>query len=332
MAVDVVANFKGHNVKHKVGLITAASIEGSDIQISGFLYGADFPEEVAFIQANKDDLGFSYETQHTLIANKNADPLTVESLVFTGAAILLKKDAAYITTSLNASLEEIEMNEELKAVLDALQLSIKAQGEQIAALAKQQTEAFNAGTLQAASVHNLVKPHADKIRAAASSLCAAGMGMHDKAGHVALLNQMADRMEAEAHMGKLPAVYEGMGSYYAQAELIAGRALEPVVDPKVKEQMEALQASNKKLGEDLAALTAAAGKKDPKDEPQRRSFSPAVTQLLSRVGVTLEAGKEQTYSIAQIDELLDKAGIKDTQARMAAKLNLREAGFFKKAA
>ena len=47
MAVDYKPNLDGHDPKNKIGVITAATIEGDAILIEGFIYAADFPEVAA---------------------------------------------------------------------------------------------------------------------------------------------------------------------------------------------------------------------------------------------------------------------------------------------
>lgn len=203
MGVDYTPSLSGHDAQKKIGVITAATIEGDGIHIEGFLYGADFPAVVSEIQSKKALLGFSYEAQ-AAVANWNSDPVEVTSCVFTGAAILMKDKAAYTTTSLEASASsEIEMTkEEMQAILAE---AMKPLNDKIAAL-----EA-STGRIEASSVLPKVKPHADRLRAAADALEKDGMGGHDRHGHVAVLHRMADKMEAEAVMGKLPHIWNDHG-------------------------------------------------------------------------------------------------------------------------
>ena len=103
MGVDVSEDFTEHNTRMKIGVITGAEIQGKDLIISGHLYGSDFPKEVAKIKANKNILGMSYECKRVFIRNTNSDIWVPESLIFTGAAILLRDSAAYQDTSIVAS-------------------------------------------------------------------------------------------------------------------------------------------------------------------------------------------------------------------------------------
>ena len=101
MAVDYQPDFDGHNPQAKIGVITAAEIEGNAISIKGFIYAADFPNVAKEIKANKDLLGFSFEARDLMTNDPKADPILIVGCVFTGAAILQKNTAAYSTTFIN---------------------------------------------------------------------------------------------------------------------------------------------------------------------------------------------------------------------------------------
>ena len=136
MAVNYAADLKGHDVKRKIGAITAATIEGDAVHIEGFLYAADFPDEVARVQSERSRLGFSYEMRNIYVKDIAAASWEITDCIFTGAAILYKDKAAYSTTSLAAQAEENTMDiNELKELL-------KAQGE---AQEKTMKDALEAG-------------------------------------------------------------------------------------------------------------------------------------------------------------------------------------------
>ena len=103
MAVNSTPSLDGHDAKNKIGVITSADIVGSAIRIAGFIYSADFPQLANTIKALKSALGFSFEAQRIRVLDPNAVVLTVTELAFTGAAILLKDKAAFVSTSLAAS-------------------------------------------------------------------------------------------------------------------------------------------------------------------------------------------------------------------------------------
>ena len=251
MGVDYSPGMAGHDAQKKIGVITAATIDGDAIHIEGFLYGSDFPAVVADIQARKSLLGFSYEAQ-AAVADWNSDPVEVTNCVFTGAAILLKDKAAYTTTSLTAQADTEHLNmDEIKELMAAV---AKLTEQNAAMVAEVTALKANSDKLQASSVLGKVKPHTDALRAAADGMEKDGMGLHDKRGHVAHLRRMADKMDSEAVMGKMPHIYEDNSWMDASA------------DPK----MEALQAEVAKLGEELKAAKFAAA-----SEPSRKTETAA---------------------------------------------------------
>jgi hypothetical protein len=103
MGVNFNPSLDGHDAKRKIGLITSAEIVGNAIQITGFVYAADFPATASTIRSLKDVLGFSFEAQRIKVLDPHAGVLTITELAFTGAAILRKDKAAFFSTSLAAS-------------------------------------------------------------------------------------------------------------------------------------------------------------------------------------------------------------------------------------
>lgn len=313
MAIDYTPNLDGHDKKSKLGIITEATIEGDSLHIKGFLYAADFPEECARIQAEKEKLGFSYECQ-ARIQSLAADPWVIEHCTFTGAAVLYKDKAAYTTTSLAAKAElELEMTkEELQAILDAtikpLAASIEKQGAELAEIKKT--------SLEAGKAHDVVKPHAEALRNCAASMEAAGIGGDAKRGHVRLLNDMASQMEADGVMGRIPHIYRDHDFLYAAAEKTAQQ------DPETKKTVEALQASIDGLGTQLKDLSAKAFTESA--APQRKTISPEIKSLLAKHGMTEEAEKG-SLSIETVDKTLTAAGLSNSQ-RIAAKVSLLQSG------
>jgi hypothetical protein len=296
MGVDVTAEFDGHDARRKIGVITAATIEGSDLRIEGIIYAADFPEEAAFIKANKDSLGFSFEAQHNHVESLDGDPLVITACVFTGAAILLKDKAAFTTTSLAAAAAgEIEMTkEELQAIIDA---AVKPLTDKIATIEAGQADLgkkIEAGK----ELHSRVAPHADKLRAAADGMCAAGIGTHVTQGHVAVLRRMADSMEAEAMNGIVPHVFRDH-DYYPGVSAAA--------DPKV-EKVEA-GADVKALKDEVANLKtqltdAIEAAKAHTDEPVRKTVSPQIATLLARAGADSGVKTGERVPLSTFEKLL----------------------------
>jgi hypothetical protein len=83
MAVDYKPELDGHNPQAKIGVITAANIDGDAILIEGFIYAADFPEVAAEIKASQDLLGFSYEARNLYTNDPDANPCVITDCVFT---------------------------------------------------------------------------------------------------------------------------------------------------------------------------------------------------------------------------------------------------------
>jgi hypothetical protein len=105
MGVDMKADLHGHDTQKKIGIITRACIDGDAVRIEGHLWASDFPALTASVQRSKADLGFSFEARDLSVESAEADPMVITRCVFTGAAIMLRNEAAYRTTSLAAAAE-----------------------------------------------------------------------------------------------------------------------------------------------------------------------------------------------------------------------------------
>lgn len=325
MPIDFTPKFDGHDVKRKIGTLTAAHIEDDDVDgdgiaIEGFFFAADFPQECARIQAEKEDLGFSYEirAQTRLVG----DLLQIVGGKFTGAAMLYKDKAAYSTTSLAAQADqELDMTkEELQSVLDA---AVKPITDKIGALSTDVEGLKANGTeLKAnAEMRAKVATHANKLRETAAALEAAGIGLDGNRGHVRVLHHMAASMEAEAAGGKLPHAYNEFdlrhsGERTAPADNT--KAIADAVALAVKPLQDKLEASGtmiedlKKKGFDNAA------------EPAKKTISKDSLQLLAKGGIT--AAPTTPMNEAEVDKMLEAAGVTGMAARIAAKLQLTRDG------
>lgn len=107
MAVDYALGLRGHDVRRKIGVITRAEIRDNRLEVSGYLYGKDFPEVLRELRARRERLGMSYEVTEVRVANPSAKVWELENIVFTGAAILERASAAYQQTSLAARTEQL---------------------------------------------------------------------------------------------------------------------------------------------------------------------------------------------------------------------------------
>jgi hypothetical protein len=102
MAVNIAASRADHALQHKIGVISGAELIGDAIHIDGYLYGADCPVDVAYIKANSAALGFSFEAVNVIERDRGSPVMTVESLIFSGAAILGAQAGAYLGTRIAA--------------------------------------------------------------------------------------------------------------------------------------------------------------------------------------------------------------------------------------
>jgi len=295
MGVDLTKNMDGHDAQKKIGIITGAHIEGDALMIAGFIYAADFPREALRIHLEQADLGFSFEARNLAVESMDTDPLVVKSCVFTGAAILMKDDAAYTTTALAAvAAKEHEMTDEmtkaLKAALDAALGPVTTALDAVkASQAEAKTAQDDLKTAQAAQATVLeelkktppqvlhavsatvakIEPHATKLEGVADQMEKDGVGLHATQGHVNQIRRMADSMRADAAQGKVPHAYHDSGSYWAGAD--PRHRQEPPQQQaqqtiKIEETAEfrAMQASFEQQGKDLKTAQDAAAALDTK--------------------------------------------------------------------
>jgi hypothetical protein len=331
MAVDFKPDFDGHDRQNKIGLITGAQVVGDAVEIEGFFYAKDFPQECKRIRAEKGALGFSFEAD-ARIQDANADIWVIEHCVFTGAAVLYKDLAAYQTTSLAAKAEQdIEMTkEELQAILDAalkpITASIEKQGVELAVVQKAVIEAGKGASL-AGPIIDQVKPHVDAINAAADAAEKAGVGTHSENGHVRHLRHVAAHMAAEAVSGRVPNVYRDH-DFLPGARVEAGKDAAALAaaaaDVAAKDkQIKDLTDSVASLGTKITDLSAAAFNGSP--APARATISPEIKTLMAKGGIKDDDVKEGKLSTSQVNAMLDAGGIKGSKA-IEMKLKLRHDG------
>lgn len=100
MAVDYRPGWDGHDSRCKIGVLTEATLVGSDLVVRGYLYARDFPDVARAIHAHAPHaLGMSYEIADATVEDMRADIWRLTRVTFTGAAILLRDKAAYRATS-----------------------------------------------------------------------------------------------------------------------------------------------------------------------------------------------------------------------------------------
>lgn len=144
MAVNYSENWDDHNPQEKIGVITNVwagerQADGAiPVHVEGYIYSLDFYDAAVNIKANQSQLGFSYETANTRLVDGewNGEPVAIVTDLgyFTGASILLKKSAAYKTTSIAASAEQKGGNEEMEQKLDQILAAVGNLDQRLASL------------------------------------------------------------------------------------------------------------------------------------------------------------------------------------------------------
>lgn len=322
MAIDYTPAFDGHDRRSKIGIITAADIVGDAVEIEGFFYAKDFPEECRQIRAEKDALGFSYELD-ARIQDVEADFWVIAQCVFTGAAVLYKDLAAYTTTSLSAHADE-GLNVTLEELKAAMAEAMKPLSEKIDAQGKKLEELEAKGASLSGPIIDQVKPHVSALNACADSMEAAGIGSDGKAGHAGVIRKVAAHLAAEAVSGRVPQIYRDH-DYLPDARVEAA-AIEAAVEKVGKAQAEALSKANDQIASLTTMVTdlkASAFKSA--DAPTRSTISPQIQTLLAKAGIKDEAIKDGKLTTEQVDTMLDAAGIRGTKA-IETKLKLRHDG------
>ena len=322
MAVDLKSDLSGHDVKKKVGIITDANIKGDALWIEGFLYAADFPDEVARIQSEKDELGFSWEVKNIYVKDTNADPLVITGCIFTGAAILYKDEAAYTTTQLAAQAEEKDMSkeilDEMKKLGDSVNETIGKVNERLDKIEASSNEITK--TMQAGAEHRAkVEPHAAALESCAAAMEKDGLGGHPTRGHVKACRAMAEHMRAEAAMGRLASEWPGFSGFQAAAEPDpAKKAADEAKDKEIKELKDQVSSQGTKIKDLEAAATRNSQQAD------RKTLTPQITALLARGNISLPEG-EKKISLADVNRMLANSSLDPVQ-RMELKGRLEKAG------
>jgi hypothetical protein len=340
MGIGITKDLNGHDAQNKIGIISSAHIQGDAVMIEGFIYAADFPREAVRIHLEKDNLGFSFEAQELKVDQPMGDPIVIRACTFTGAAILMKNDAAYMTTSLAAeAAQEHEMAEAVDVMKVLLAESLKPITDALAAQGAALTELQKAPNAVMAlnAAMNKVEPHAARLEAAADKMEQEGVGAAGSSGHVHHLRRMADSMRSDAARGKIPDSYHDSGMYFAAAPQQASTAPKVEDSPEYKSLLAGHAALTTKLdemGTKFADAIAAMGTKvadvkaiaaSEREEPQRKTVPAEVMASLSRYGIDLpEEGK--TIPVGRMDKILADAGVTDIGLRMDLKKQLESAG------
>jgi hypothetical protein len=261
MAIDFRDDLSGHDPTQKIGIITEANIVGNEIQIKGFFYSADFPDEVKRIQAQKTQLGFSYEAK-VAFRQLNDDFSLITECVFTGAAVLYKSKAAYQTTSISAQNADGEKMD--PKFLEQLE-KITARLEKIEASASASSSANT-------SLYSMVKPHVDSLLSAAKSLSESGMGE----GHVSAIKSVANHLLSEALSGRMPSSFESNPSATVSASAVS--------DKEIKTLTEKLESVSAELADLKKAKFHASGEPTRVTEPTVPGAGTVISKVIPGAG------------------------------------------------
>jgi hypothetical protein len=299
MAVDYKPALDGHDPQAKIGVITAATIEGNAILIEGFIYAADFPEVAAEIKASQDALGFSYEARNLYTNDPDANPCVITDCVFTGAAILRKDKAAYRTTSIAAVAEEDDMNEDVKKLLEGLSSGLEGLTKQFTDLSASVEELKKGPEKVEANAMSIVEPHAQACEACAAAMEVAGIGGDPNNGDAVHLRKIAGHMRASAALGRVPHSYSDYGVHAAadskSTDVVA--EMSKKLDEMVKPLADGLKAMETKLADLKASAVADV------EAPVRKTLPASITTLLAKAGLEAPANGEK-FSLAKVNEAL----------------------------
>lgn len=133
MPIDCTLILKEHDKTNIVGIIDEGRIEGNDLVVNGYLLEKNQPDAVAEIRRLKDQLGMSYEVSDVGVDDMAAPIWTLNHVMFTGAAILLKDKAAYAKTAIAAQADEETLMAVGDTILDELRTLRRDVGDLAAA-------------------------------------------------------------------------------------------------------------------------------------------------------------------------------------------------------
>jgi archaellum component FlaC len=123
MAVNASNTLSKHAPQQKLGVVEKAwmgdALESGavPVYVSGYLYEADFPDLIAEMRDEKDDLGGSYEIKDAKGFVNGDNLLELSSFWFTGATILYADKAAYANTSFAAEKEDAMNEDQIRELL-----------------------------------------------------------------------------------------------------------------------------------------------------------------------------------------------------------------------
>jgi hypothetical protein len=94
MGLNAKPDWSGHDRRRVVGVISAAEIKEDRLEVSGYVFAAHFPEMLK----PPPDLGMSVDAINVHVRDTRAARYVVDKLTFTGAAVMLRRKAAFRAT------------------------------------------------------------------------------------------------------------------------------------------------------------------------------------------------------------------------------------------
>jgi hypothetical protein len=87
-------------MKDKIlGTVTAASVSGNALLVSGLLYTKNQPQLIQNLLATERELGLSFEISDVSTESDSASIWVLTGLEWTGVAVLPRREAAYQSSS-----------------------------------------------------------------------------------------------------------------------------------------------------------------------------------------------------------------------------------------
>lgn len=313
--INIDRALSGHDLSRVIGSITNAYVEGSDWVVEGVLFGKNFPDEVDLIKAEKDSLGMSIEMSHLQWVNPFAlGTITMKMATPTGAAILLKKKAAYQTTTLAASRSEVNKMDPIIAQLLAQMVQMQASQSELT---------------------NLLKTMSASITDAVGKLTAAGAEIKSqlaeaKAAPVEAKPEVKTEIAAAA-VDPTAQLADMLGKAML-AKLIGGEVAAAAVTPVTVQPAPVTPApAHTDLAASLVNLltkgqtTEIAAAATPAPNPARQTLSSEAASFLNRFSADLQAGADGKFTVNEVDNTLDKGGYTALQGT-SIKMSLRASG------
>lgn len=368
MAVDIADDLTDHT-KKKIGVISEAYIKGNDLIVAGYLYAADFPEEVSKIQRYKDRMGMSFEIKRAQVSDVSARVWDLKNFVFTGAAILLRDKAAYENTSLSARYEGDDMVklDELREKLEKIQstLNVIVKENTNHNKVSDDTEMSgsgndNHGSRDVQSANNdhgkdvsgegdkNADTHAsdndqksDIVKAAGKSkrqfmkVCRAMLDamLEDDEDYMGMDNdmKMKEHEDEEQDMAMLRRLLQKANASSDERLNKIEAALGLITDQLEKVTGLITDKAEKKDGLVTDGADVKAQQADDKNDPTKATAQRRTMSAAKSHMMLTKYGIEEgkDYTIPEIDTILRNAGVHDIQTRMAVKLSLEAAGHLK---